>query len=101
MSNETVPIPPAMLPGVQMAGPPVHIIGPITEAIDKFTADKKPGEGGVIGVAVIRSDGTVNVNLAIVHKFSEHNSILGWVGKEGSWGAPWEAGFAWKTEWGK
>jgi hypothetical protein len=95
------PVDMSTLPGVQMAAPPVEYLGSIAQAIDKFAAGKKPGEGGVVGVAVVRTDGTINVNLAVVHKFTDHISVLGWVGKEGSWGEPWEAGFAWKTEWGK
>lgn len=87
--------------GVQMEGPPETVLGPITEAINRFTKDLGPGQGGLVGVSTIKTDGTLNVNLAVVHKFTDNVSILGWVGKEGSWGEPWEAGFAWKAEWGK
>lgn len=98
MSDQTT-VPPVR--GVQTIGPPEHVLGPITAAINDYTKDLKAGQGGIIGVSTVRTDGAINVNLAVVHKFTDHVSILGWVGKEGSWGEPWEAGFAWKAEWGR
>ena len=83
------------VPGVQMVAPPTEHLGPITKAIEDFSkATLGPGDkGGILFVTTARSDGTITGNLAVI---GEKNDVLAWVGKQGSWGKPWEAGFAWR-----
>ena len=82
------------VPGIIMRPPPPDTYGPITDAVEAYAASLKPHEsGGVVGIAT-----TAGINGAIVHKFGEHATVVGWIGSK--WGKPdLEAGLAWKSTW--
>lgn len=98
--------PPSNLPGVALSVPPLEYLVDLSAAVSKFVdATIRPTDnGGFVGVAMQRPDGTINVNLAVVQRLpGEHTgTIVGWVGTEKSWGKPltnFNWGLAWQARW--
>lgn len=78
--------------GVHMEPPPAQYIDRTLGVIGQAIAKLEPGERGKL-VWIATTDGReLSVNLAIVNKFSDHFSVTGWIGKQGSWKEPFDAG---------
>ena len=79
--------------GVAMNAPPASILADVhrlvADAMKDIPADS---HGALVGIATRKSDGRVNVNLAIATKVGSHVTVVGWLGK--SWGQPIEGGTA-------
>jgi hypothetical protein len=81
--------------GVMFAPPPPILYGQIAAAVKQYAEALPVGEsGGVVAIATTRG-----VQGAIVQKFGDRNTIVGWIGKPSGWGAPLEGGLAWKLTW--